>query len=88
MISHCWAGWANEVFLPVYSKLYPDTYFYFTWEGRAKYWHYPYDINRIVQNEKPVYFYIANYTPELFDKSLEIMIPDYPLDSIKSELLL
>ncbi len=87
MISHCWAGWENKVFLPVYKKLYPDTYQYFTWEKRAKYWEYPYDINRIVQNEKPVYFYIANYSPELYTKSLSAMIPGYDLDNINEELV-
>ncbi len=87
MISHCWAGWENEVFLPVYKKLYPDTYQFFTWENRAKYWEYPYDITRITDAEVPVYFYVAHYTPGLFHESLTALLPGYDITNIEDELI-
>ncbi|MCK4676821.1 MAG: hypothetical protein KAT48_01700 [Bacteroidales bacterium] len=86
MISHCWAGRANEIFLPVYKKLYPDTYHYFTWEMRKKYWE-EYHTSKITDTDKPVYFYIANYSPELVNTSLSAMLPGQNLDDIKKELI-
>ncbi|MCX6234517.1 MAG: hypothetical protein NT175_07310 [Bacteroidetes bacterium] len=86
MISHCWAGRENEVFMPVYKKLYPDTYQYFTWENRSKYWD-EYDISSITCTNKPVYFYIAGYTPELDTTSLSAILPGYPIENIKQELV-
>ena len=86
MISHCWAGRANEVFLPVYKKLYPDTYHYFTWEMRKKYWE-EYQTSKITDTDKPVYFYIANYSPELYYTSLSAMLPGQNPDDIKKELI-
>jgi hypothetical protein len=86
MISHCWAGHENEVFLPIFKKLYPDSYFYFTWEQRHKHWN-EYDIKEITEATKPVYFYIAHHTTELYDTSLSAMLPDYDISTIKKELL-
>jgi len=87
MIGHCWAGWANEVFLPYYQKINPRTYYYFPWEGRAKYWHTPYDINQIISQQPPVYLYIGDYTEEIFNKSLEIMLPGYELNKLSYHLV-
>lgn len=87
MISHSWAGWANEVFLPVYKKLYPDTYYYFRSEKRNKYWYYPYDLSKIIQHERPVYFYIGDYSEDLYKLSLEKMLPGYETENIQNSLL-
>jgi hypothetical protein len=86
MISHCWAGNENKVFVPVYKKLYPDTYLYFTWEKRSKYWD-GYDVSSITNTNRPVYFYIAGYTPELDTTSLSAILPGYPITDIKQELV-
>jgi hypothetical protein len=86
MISHCWAGRENEVFVPVYEKLYPDTYLYFTWEKSSKYWD-GYDISSITSTNRPVYFYIAGYTPKLDTTSLSAILPGYPIADIKQELV-
>jgi hypothetical protein len=85
-ISHCWAGRENEVFMPVYKKLYPFTYQYFTWENRSKYWN-DYDISNITCSSKPVYFYIDDFTPELYSTSLSAILPEYPIEDIKQELV-
>lgn len=86
MISHCWAGKANTVFKPVYRKLYPDTYHYFTWEKRSKYWD-PYDVSAITNANRPVYFYVAHYTSELDSISLSTILPGYPIHEIERQLI-
>jgi hypothetical protein len=87
MISHCWAGRENKVFMPVYKKLYPATYQYFKWEGRNKYWNDNYDISDITCSTHPVYFFIANYSPELDTVSLDALLPAYPVEKIKQQLV-
>lgn len=87
MISSCWGGKANRIFLPVYQKLYPDTYYYFRWEGRAKYWRTDYDVSNIIATDRPVYFYIHKPTPELIDRSLSAMLPGYDVSNIKMDLI-
>jgi hypothetical protein len=86
-ISASWAGKAYESFLPVYRKLYPGTYHYFKWEKKVKFWDEPYNISEIVDSKRPVYFYIANYSPELYKLSLSEFLPGYDPAGISAEIL-
>lgn len=86
MISKSWAGRANQDFLPVYKKLYPNTYQYYSWEKRSKYWE-TYKIENITESDKPVYFYIDQYTPEKYTTALTAILPEYNLDLIKKEMV-
>lgn len=87
MISSCWAGKANRLFLPVYKKLYPSSYFYFKWEGQTKYWEEEYDVSKIIGSKKPVYFYISENNPMLYEQSLSAMLHGYNIDKIDFEVI-
>jgi len=86
MISKSWAGRANKNFLPVYKKLYPDTYQYFSWEKKSKYWE-PYETEKITKSDNPVYFYIDQYTEEKYHTALTAILPTYNIESIEKEMI-
>lgn len=87
MVSYSWSGKAGSLLLPVYRKIYPDTYQYFSWEGRPRSWSKSYEPPANGTALKPVYFYIAEYTPELYDVSLKAMWPGYDPARAEAELL-
>jgi hypothetical protein len=69
--SYEWAGRYKTFFHPVFEKLYPDTYMYFTWDKTIKYWGKPLTMKSITENKKPVYLYLENDAPNLYQNTLE-----------------
>jgi hypothetical protein len=71
MTSNEWAGKYKSYYRPTFAKLYPDTYMYFTWDKTLKYWGNPLYLKTIINSNKPVYMYLENDAPELYQKTLE-----------------
>jgi len=71
MTSNEWSGKFKSFYRPTFAKLYPDTYMYFTWDGTLKYWGNPLYLKTIVDNKKPVYLYLENNAPQLYQKTLD-----------------
>jgi len=69
--SYEWAGRYKTFFHPVFEKLYPDTYMYFTWDKTIKYWGKPLTMKSITENKKPVYLYLENDASNLYQNTLE-----------------
>jgi hypothetical protein len=69
--SYEWAGRYKTFFHPVFEKLYPDTYMYFTWDKTLKYWGKPLQLKSILSNNKPIYLYLENDAPNLYQNTLE-----------------
>jgi hypothetical protein len=71
MVSYAWAGEQQKYYTETLAKLYPDTYLYFTWDNTLKYWGNELTLNKINESKKPVYLYLENDTPELYNKTIE-----------------
>jgi len=71
MTSNEWAGRYKSFYHPTFAKLYPDTYMYFTWDKTLKYWGNPLYLKTIINSNKPVFLYLENDAPELYQKTLE-----------------
>jgi hypothetical protein len=69
--SYEWAGRYKTFFHPVFAKLYPDTYMYFTWDKTIKYWGKPLSLKSIIDSKKSVYLYLENNAPGLYQNTLE-----------------
>jgi len=72
MTSNEWAGKYKSFYRPTFAKLYPDTYMYFTWDNTLKFWGKPLYLKTINNSKKPVFLYLENNTPELYQKTLKI----------------
>jgi hypothetical protein len=68
MTSYEWAGKDKAFLHPVFTKLYPDTYLYFTWDKTLKYWGKELYLKAINESQKPVFLYLNSDDPELYQK--------------------
>jgi hypothetical protein len=71
MVSYAWAGDQQKYYTETLAKLYPDTYLYFTWDNTLKFWGNELSMNKINESKKPVYLYLENDTPELYQKTIQ-----------------
>jgi hypothetical protein len=71
MTSYEWAGKDKSFLRPVFAKLYPDTYQYFTWDNTLKFWGKELYLKTINSSQKPVFMYLNSDEPELYNKTLE-----------------
>lgn len=71
MTSYEWSGKDKAFLHPVFAKLYPDIYLNFTWDNNLKYWGKPLFLKTINESNKPVYLYLENNTPGLYQKTLD-----------------
>ena len=70
MYSACWAGPRYYDYAETLSRLYPDTYQYFTWDNSVKHFGPEFNPEQIMASNKPVYLYLENDTPELLQKTM------------------
>lgn len=71
MTSYEWAGKDKAFLHPVFAKLYPDTYQYFTWDKTLKYWGKELYLKTISESGKPVYLYLNSDEPDLYQRVFE-----------------
>jgi len=71
MTSYAWAGRWQKEFKPALAKLYPNSYLFFTWDSTVRFWGDALTKKKIVESNKPIYLYLENDTPELFQKTIQ-----------------
>lgn len=71
MVSYTWAGDQQKYYTETLAKLFPDTYLYFTWDNTLKFWGSELSLNKINESKKPVFLYLENDTPDLYQKTLQ-----------------
>lgn len=71
MVSYTWAGDQQKYYTETLAKLYPDTYLYFTWNNAIKFWGNELTLKKIKESKKPVYLYLENDTPELYQRTIK-----------------
>lgn len=71
MVSYAWAGDQQKYYTETLAKLYPDTYLYFTWDNTLKFWGNELSLEKINESKMPVFLYLENDTPELYQKTLQ-----------------
>lgn len=71
MTSYAWVGSQRKYFADTLSKTYPNSYMYFTWDNTLKYWGNQLFLSTIINSNKPVFLYLENNTPGLYQKTLE-----------------
>lgn len=70
MVSYTWAGDQQKYYTETLARLFPDTYLYFTWDNTLKFWGSELSLNKINESKKPVFLYLENDTPDLYQKTL------------------
>lgn len=71
MVSYTWAGDQQKYYTETLARLFPDTYLYFTWDNTLKFWGSELSLNKINESKKPVFLYLENDTPDLYQKTLQ-----------------
>jgi hypothetical protein len=71
MISYSWAGSQQKYFNETLAKLYPDSYMFFTWDNTIRFWGNKLTLKKVTESKKPIYLYLENDAPELYQKTLE-----------------
>lgn len=86
MYSFCVAGsgWPNHN--EKLNKIYPDTYFYFTWDNTIKYWGNQFDPIEVINSGKPVYLYLEKNTDELYQKTISKLDPNSTIEFSKNTI--
>ncbi|MBN2638279.1 MAG: hypothetical protein JXR65_04220 [Bacteroidales bacterium] len=87
MYGFCMAGRNGVDYRSDLSKLYPDTYQYFTWDNTLKYWGAPFDPEKIIKSGKSVYLYLEKNTEELYNRTIHKLFEDFPGYSVQRELI-
>ncbi len=70
MVSYSWAGEQKQHYSETLARLYPDSYLYFTWDNTLKFWGNELTMKKIVESKKPVFLYLENDQPELYQKTI------------------
>lgn len=81
MISYAWSGGHQKYYKETLARLYPDSYLYFTWDNTFRFWGTELTMDRINQLKKPVFVYLENNSPELYQQTINQL--DFIPDSIK-----
>lgn len=81
MISYAWSGGHQKYYTETLAKLYPDSYLFFTWDNTFRFWGTELNMARINDSKKPVFVYLENDDPELYQKTIDRL--DFIPDSIK-----
>lgn len=88
MFCDAWSGKPRALYRPVFKKLYPDSYMFFTWDNSMRFWNDRFDTTGILLSDKPVYLYLEKGTREMFDRSIGFFFsPSIPADSIAADTL-
>ena len=83
MTSYAWAGDQQKYFKETLARIYPDSYLYFTWDNTLRYWGKELTFKKVTESGKPVYLYLENDSPELYQKTLSKF--QFMTDSAKVE---
>jgi hypothetical protein len=75
MYSFCVAGRDWPKHNEKLNKIYPDTFFYFTWDNTIKFWGNPLNLSEIIESKKPVYLYLEKNTNELYNRTINKIDP-------------
>ena len=74
MFSYAWAGKQREFYKPIFSKMYPDIYIYYSWGRTLEYWG---SEPNIKETDKPVYIFLENdELKETFLADMKNYFPD------------
>ncbi len=71
MTCYAWAGSQQKYFTETLAKVYPDSYLFFTWDNTIRFWGDELTQKKIEESHKPVYLYLENDAPELYQKTLD-----------------
>jgi len=77
-----WPGYKEKL-----NKLYPDTYQYFTWENKVKYWGKDFNPDEIIASGKPVYLYLQKDKKELYNRTIHKLFKSYKGFAVKKKLI-
>ena len=83
MTSYAWAGDQQKYFKETLARIYPDSYLYFTWDNTIRFWGKELTFKKVTESRKPVYLYLENDSPELYQKTLSKF--QFMTDSAKVE---
>lgn len=81
MISYAWSGGHQKYYTETLAKLYPDSYLFFTWDNTFRFWGTELNMAKINDSKKPVFVYLENDDPELYQKTIDRL--DFIPDSVK-----
>jgi hypothetical protein len=70
MFSDAWAGKQRGLIRPTLEEMYPDSYFYFTWDRSLRYWGTSWDSLHAFDRGKPVILYLEKDSPEMLRDAL------------------
>ncbi len=71
MNGYCWAGKHKPTYSPELSKLYPDSYFYFTSDNSLLYWGEKFDPQKILSQGNSVFLYLERNEDEMYNKTMD-----------------
>jgi len=70
--STVWSAAAlRDKYVEKLAELYPNTYQYTTWDGKFIYWDTPFNPEKIIEDNIPVYLYLEKNTNELYEKTID-----------------
>jgi hypothetical protein len=87
MYGFCMAGRNWPGHRETLDKLYPDRYFYFTWDDTIKRWGSDFDPRLIAGSGKPVFLYLEKDDEELYERTERKLLERYPGVRIRKENL-
>lgn len=87
MYSFCVAGGGWPGYKEKLNKIYPNRYFYFTWDNTIKLWGNEFNPKEIIESCKPVYLYLEQNKEELYTRTIQKLLENHPEFTAKNELL-
>jgi hypothetical protein len=89
MFSYCWASHRRRpAYKSVLSKLYPNTYQYFTFDNTLKYWSEKLTLEKLTDTTKNVILYLEKNDTELYDRSIKKLQNEVKIDFHCDSILL
>jgi hypothetical protein len=87
MYSFCVAGGGWPGYKEKLNRIYPNRYFYFTWDNTIKLWGDEFNPKEISESGKPLYLYLEQNKEELYTRTIQKLLENHPEFVAKKELL-
>ncbi len=69
------------------AKLYPNTYQFTTWDGRFRFWGEPFNVEKIIELQSPVYLYLERNDDSLYERTEEKLKENGPAFEVQKKLI-